>query len=128
MKDSKDSSVTTAELLSSILESLRVEGRTKAVVSANGGSMFPTIVRGDRIHLDFGSPLLKVGTIILARDRLGRHLIHRVVQLEPELITRGDACQTDDPPIESVLACVEKVEKTWCSRLRRIYFRFRASG
>lgn len=133
-----------SEVIRSFLEAgSRANGDapSRFVLSANGASMVPTIVRGDRIHLEASPEVLGKlthGDIVLARDALGRYLIHRIRVLQPaadsrvrdrsspRIITRGDALDQDDPPIARVLAKVTRIERTWRSRLRRLYIRSHA--
>lgn len=90
------------------------------VLEANGGSMFPTIVKGDRLHLArCRNSDINPGDIILAQDPYGRFLIHRVVQISPALRTRGDAMDSDDAERMDSIAIVRNIEKTFRSRLRR---------
>lgn len=87
-------------------------------IQATGGSMFPAVVKGDRIHLRTCSlQEAKIGDIILAR--FGRqYCLHRVIKESP-FTTKGDALAQVDPPIEEVFGKVWQIEKTLLSRIRR---------
>lgn len=90
------------------------------VICANGASMAPSIVKGDRLHVRRPSGPLHVGDVVLARTASGRHVIHRIIALEPEIVTCGDAVEEPDERIDELLMRVERIETTWRSRLRRL--------
>ena len=93
------------------------------IITVNGGSMVPTIVKGDRVHIRQAKCPVAVGQVVLCKDTYGKHMIHRVVAVTPAIVTRGDALESDDAPIDKVLGIVTRVEKTWISRLRRFTLR-----
>lgn len=91
------------------------------VLLANGGSMFPAVVKGDRLHLERSKDEApEVGDIVFCRGVSGRFFVHRLVQMNPEPRTRGDALDADDEEIAEILAKVVHIEKTWRSRIRRL--------
>jgi hypothetical protein len=87
------------------------------VMSANGSSMVPFLVRGDRLHFERGADVA-LGDVVLYRSPSGRLLIHRVCSLSP-LCTKGDNVDEFDEPGGVSLARLVRVEKTWRSILRR---------
>ena len=97
------------------------------IITVNGGSMVPTIVKGDRVHIKRTSGPVGIGTLVLCVDIYGKHMIHRVVAVAPSVVTRGDALDSDDAPIAKTLGIVTWVEKTWNSRLRRISLTIRGA-
>ncbi len=102
-----------SKLLAEILQE-----RGQIVMQANGRSMFPTLVKGDRIHLKACTKEeARIGEIIFAR--FGKlYCLHRVVKEVP-LTTKGDALDQVDPPIEEVFGKVVEIQKTFFSRIRR---------
>jgi hypothetical protein len=102
---------------SKLLAEILVEKR-ELTIQATGKSMFPALVKGDRILLrSCGFSDAKIGDIILAR--FGRqYCLHRVVRESP-LTTKGDSLTQVDPPIEEVFGKVWQIEKTLISRIRR---------
>lgn len=92
--------------------------RGEILIQANGRSMYPTIVKGDRILLKTCEKTqVKMGDIVFAR--FGRQFcLHRVVKDFP-LLTKGDALDQVDPPIEEVYGHVLEIQKTFFSRIRR---------
>lgn len=95
------------------------------VISVNGGSMAPTIVRGDRLHGRILKGVPHLGEIVLCRDIGKKWLIHRVVAVTPWIRTKGDALSEEDLPIEEVAAVIYRIEKTLLSRLRRTKLKFK---
>ncbi len=114
-------------LSSELASNLLTSGMAKALVlQANGRSMFPAVVKGDRVHLvRVENNAAQVGDILFCRGVSGRFYIHRLVSLSPAPRTRGDALAQEDEEIAEILAKVSRVEKTWRSRLRRITLRLR---
>lgn len=99
-----------------LVEVLRERGQV--VIQANGRSMYPTLVKGDRIHLNVCTKdEARIGEIIFAR--FGKqYCLHRVVRENP-CITKGDALDQVDPPIEEVYGKVMRIQMTFFSRIRR---------
>lgn len=66
-----------------------------------GSSMQPLLCRGDQVTLQpYGADLPRVGDVVAYQASGGRVVIHRVVRVEPnQLITRGDNCPQEDPPV-----------------------------
>lgn len=87
-------------------------------ITANGCSMFPIIVKGDRIALKICKDPVVLGDIVLAKLVNGQWVIHRVVNTNP-IETKGDANESNDLKVADVVASVVKIEKTVISRLRR---------
>ena len=102
--------------------------------TATGHSMYPAIAHGDGVIL---GPLPKggarVGDVVLVGTGNGPRL-HRVVSLDPALITRGDAEQGPGEHIrpEAVCGRVVRVKRPlrrwisprfWLATLRRLYSR-----
>jgi hypothetical protein len=91
-------------------------------IGAVGTSMAPAIRPGDVLQV---GPLRadepRPGQVAIW-SRAGRLVAHRVVQRAGEaLVTRGDACDRDDPPVTTaeVIAVVRRVRSPWMARLRR---------
>lgn len=91
------------------------QGRGGAVwLTVRGGSMAPAMRDGDRLLV---SPLDSLetpqeGDIVIAK-RAGRLVAHRLVARTGEaIVTRGDACLRDDPPLpsENILARVVAID------------------
>jgi signal peptidase I len=69
-------------------------------LTVRGRSMEPALAEGDEVLLSplVGSPV--EGEIVVARGRNGGLVLHRVVHASGgRIITRGDACRRDDPPV-----------------------------
>jgi hypothetical protein len=83
--------------------------------------MAPALLDGDRLHvapLPAGS-VPAIGELAVVR-RGARLVVHRVVgHCDGCTITRGDACRSDDPPVDSsaILGRVVRVKR---ARLRRL--------
>jgi putative nucleotidyltransferase-like protein/peptidase S24-like protein len=91
------------------------DGRLGAVwLTLKGGSMAPAVRDGDRLlvaPLDSHEPP-REGEIVIAK-RAGRFVAHRLVATGREaVVTRGDACARDDPPLprEHILARVVAID------------------
>src|SRR5262245_35494974 len=72
-------------------------------IELSGFSMAPALLDGDRLRVEPLAPgsLPSVGEIAVAH-RAGRLVVHRVVaHRDGHIITRGDACRAEDPPIEN---------------------------
>lgn len=66
----------------------------------SGGSMSPTLEDGDEVRLALARGPLTAGEVVVARGPHGRLVVHRVVAAGAgAIITRGDACLHDDPPV-----------------------------
>jgi hypothetical protein len=101
--------------------------KKEVVMEANGRSMFPTMVKGDKIHLQHClSNEVKVGDIVFGKFR-ETYCIHRVISTHPLLLTKGDSLEEVDPPIEEVFAKVKRIQRTWISRLRRMKLSLQSS-
>jgi len=91
-------------------------------ISAVGSSMSPAILPGEGLVLSplrAGEP--RPGQVALC-SRAGRLIAHRVVERsENRLVTRGDACEVDDPVVagEEVLAVVREVRRSPRARTKR---------
>jgi hypothetical protein len=82
-------------------------------LTIRGESMAPTLLDGDRLLV---APYAKgeapqQGEIVIA-CRAGRLVAHRVVARGSQVVTRGDACRRDDPPLPAadVLARVVAID------------------
>jgi hypothetical protein len=107
-----------------ILETFRVDPSfDQIVIGAQGLSMVPTIVPGDRIHLVRARRPIQIGDLVLAKG-LQRFYVHRVVATSPRLRTKGDSAPVLDEEGVEAIAFVERIERTWLSRLRRIRYKF----
>ncbi len=78
-------------------------GTQYPIASITSGSMWPKLKRGDIVFirgLSADKTDLQLGDIIVYRNERG-FTIHRIVKLEEDrLVTRGDANNVDDTPIE----------------------------
>jgi signal peptidase I len=74
--------------------------------TARGGSMAPTFMDGDRIRLiPCETASLKEGDVVACLDDEDCIIVHRIVAIERKdgkriIITRGDALEYSDPPVE----------------------------
>jgi signal peptidase I len=65
-----------------------------------GNSMSPTLLEGDDVLFVPVLGQLAIGHVVVSRRPGGGLLIHRVVAMNgDEIVTRGDACPRDDPPV-----------------------------
>jgi hypothetical protein len=102
--------------------------------TATGHSMYPSIAHGDRVIL---APLAeggaRMGDVVLVGTDNGPRL-HRVISLEPVLLTRGDAETGPGERIRAEAVCgrVVRVQRPlrrwisprfWLATLRRLYSR-----
>jgi signal peptidase I len=97
-------------------------GTPQPLAAVSGSSMWPTLHKGDLVLLKGvdGMEDLQVGDIIAFRQERG-FSIHRVVNIEGEMITtRGDGNFGDDPPI-TIDDVMGKVPQVW-GRLARVPF------
>lgn len=91
------------------------------IITANGSSMIPTIVKGDRIYIDSSEKNFKIGEIIFGRDESGSLIVHRIVSTRPSLVTKGDNVAFQTEGIVEALGKVVKIKKTPRSIFRRIW-------
>jgi len=78
---------------------LRTDSPLRAVSS---NSMKPTFERGDMLVLEGVHSLneLKIGDIIVYQDLSGKPIVHRIVNIQDNIITtKGDANPSPDSPI-----------------------------
>lgn len=69
-------------------------------VFMTGVSMNPVLYAGDIVELvKTERSSVQPGDIVVFFAKNGKMIIHRVVRTEPELVTRGDNCIHDDPPV-----------------------------
>ena len=69
-------------------------------VFMTGVSMNPVLYAGDIVELvKTERSSVQPGDIVVFFAKSGKMIIHRVVRTEPELVTRGDNCIHDDPPV-----------------------------
>jgi len=90
-----------------------------AELPLRGSSMTPALCDGDRLEVRPLAQAPAPGEIVVAR-RGQRLVTHRVVHVRPDgVVTRGDACAKDDPPIPpaALLGRVSGVLRG-CKRLR----------
>ncbi len=74
-------------------------GKIEHVLMA-GVSMNPVLYAGDIVELvETERSSIQSGDIIVFPADNGKMIIHRVVRIEPELVTRGDNCSHDDSPV-----------------------------
>ena len=72
-------------------------GGVPFVFIARGRSMAPFIADGDSVVIDPGVSDVRAGDVVLRRSADGAMLLHRVIKKCAEgVITRGDACLSDD--------------------------------
>lgn len=79
----------------------RVEGTVRRFWEpVRGTSMLPTLREGDEVLLETASSV-SVGDVVVVRSPVRRGtLLHRVARIEGgHVVTRGDACPFDDPPV-----------------------------
>ena len=109
------------------IEALRSYGRASLRVS--GTSMWPELWPGDTVEIRIAAMSeMKVGDLA-AFTREERVFVHRVVASRRidgalVLITRGDALDSDDPPVHEsellgVASLTEKVPRTFLRRIRQ---------
>lgn len=84
---------------------------------ARGDSMHPTIRDGEAVHVERPAEPLAVGHVVLARAKRGL-TAHRIVRLRQnngavEIVTRGDNCLRNDPPLtrEDLVGRIVAVER-----------------
>ena len=91
------------------------------IITANGSSMIPTIVKGDKIHVDPSKRNFRTGEIIFGRDDSGALIVHRIVSTSPSLITKGDNVAFQTEGNVEALGKVVKIKRTPRSIFRRIW-------
>ena len=78
------------------------------VFKGEGGSMWPFIREGvDTVGVSRISGKLSRGEVILYRDKGGRYVLHRILEIRDDgsLVTRGDNCTLkEEVPAERVIA------------------------
>lgn len=86
-------------------------------LKVEGVSMSPAIKCGDRVVIEYRPNMLKVGDIIIFRDKENKKLIaHRIISLtknesENKIIARGDNNIYPDPPLSKKDIIGKVVEK-----------------
>jgi signal peptidase I len=114
-------------LLPQLAEILKLRPDLTCIVGATGKSMIPTIVRGDRIHIKRPALTPSVGDIAVVRVRTGLFCIHRIRSVSPFIVTKGDASEIEDPPVDEIIGIVDHIERTWRSQLRRFFLKLRGA-
>lgn len=108
------------EIMQEILQKTEYNN-TEFIIAANGSSMIPTVVKGDRIHINPKDKEFAIGDLLFGREENGSLIIHRVVQIHPELVTKGDNVPLQTERIVEALGKVTRVQKTPRSIFRRIW-------
>lgn len=84
------------------------------IFTVAGFSMEPLLRNGDRVRLTPARrSALRIGDLVAFRREDGMPVVHRVIQVTPELVTQGDNNSQPDPPCpaETPFALVSGVER-----------------
>ncbi len=91
------------ELPASVLEALAAFQRKlgqQQVMHMIGNSMRPCICHGDKLHVELRPTRFRPGDVLIWRQQ-EKLIAHRLVAISrEELLLRGDANVTPDPPVE----------------------------
>lgn len=105
----------------SLIEEI-LEKKQSVDLQVKGTSMYPSLFTGDRVRIEPIEEDVCLKDIVLIKTKDQQYYLHRIIELEPQLVVKGDNIQEVDKDIEKMIGIVKDHRKTAIGLLKRLKY------